>query len=310
MAAPSVPPPSIGAASPVPTPYDAAPPARTAATPDATAGAAIAAPPPTHVRGGLPSAGGLGEARSIDGPAPAAMRTRRPIVTARHASPAAAAIQRVRLHPIPGGAATQPSRGAVAARAAAAPAHSAVTDPGAAPAPNAGPAHSVAATSRSASALAGVPTPAAAVSAASAAARVALAAPVVPPSTGLVPAAGSVLARTPQPSVSRARPEPTRAAVLAAYRNAAPGPPPRAATAMLARAEAAPTPTATQPSPSPFSNPAPSAEPQSAHNGNAPRSAGADAPDLDALADYVLERLRHELRDGRERLGYLLDDIR
>ena len=32
------------------------------------------------------------------------------------------------------------------------------------------------------------------------------------------------------------------------------------------------------------------------------------APDLDALADYVLERLRCELRDGRERLGYLLDD--
>jgi hypothetical protein len=34
------------------------------------------------------------------------------------------------------------------------------------------------------------------------------------------------------------------------------------------------------------------------------------APDLDALTDHVLERLRHELRDGRERLGYLLDDIR
>jgi hypothetical protein len=34
------------------------------------------------------------------------------------------------------------------------------------------------------------------------------------------------------------------------------------------------------------------------------------APDLDAIADHVLERLRHELRDGRERLGFLLDDIR
>jgi hypothetical protein len=33
-----------------------------------------------------------------------------------------------------------------------------------------------------------------------------------------------------------------------------------------------------------------------------------EPPDLDALADYVLERLRHELRDGRERLGFLLDD--
>lgn len=30
--------------------------------------------------------------------------------------------------------------------------------------------------------------------------------------------------------------------------------------------------------------------------------------DLDALADYVLERLRSELRDGRERLGFLLDE--
>ena len=38
--------------------------------------------------------------------------------------------------------------------------------------------------------------------------------------------------------------------------------------------------------------------------------AGPAGPDLDALADYVLERLRHELRDGRERLGFLLDDLR
>ena len=35
-----------------------------------------------------------------------------------------------------------------------------------------------------------------------------------------------------------------------------------------------------------------------------------DPVDLDALAEHVLERLRHELRDGRERLGYLLDDSR
>ena len=33
------------------------------------------------------------------------------------------------------------------------------------------------------------------------------------------------------------------------------------------------------------------------------------APDLDAIADHVLERLRNELRDGRERLGYLFDDL-
>jgi hypothetical protein len=35
-----------------------------------------------------------------------------------------------------------------------------------------------------------------------------------------------------------------------------------------------------------------------------------EPPDLDAIADHVLERLRHELRDGRERLGYLFDDER
>jgi hypothetical protein len=37
---------------------------------------------------------------------------------------------------------------------------------------------------------------------------------------------------------------------------------------------------------------------------------GAEAPDLDRLADYVLERLRDELLDGRERLGFLLDELR
>jgi hypothetical protein len=47
-----------------------------------------------------------------------------------------------------------------------------------------------------------------------------------------------------------------------------------------------------------------------AQNGDAPTAAKPESPDLDALADHVLERLRHELRDGRERLGYLLDDLR
>jgi hypothetical protein len=49
-------------------------------------------------------------------------------------------------------------------------------------------------------------------------------------------------------------------------------------------------------------------------NGSSPAEPGPSqapaGPDLDALADYVLERLRDELRDGRERLGFLLDDIR
>jgi hypothetical protein len=41
------------------------------------------------------------------------------------------------------------------------------------------------------------------------------------------------------------------------------------------------------------------------------RSESQQAPkplDLDAVAEHVLERLRSELRDGRERLGFLLDD--
>ena len=41
-----------------------------------------------------------------------------------------------------------------------------------------------------------------------------------------------------------------------------------------------------------------------------PAPAPAEPVDLDPLADHVLERLRHELRDGRERLGFLLDDNR
>jgi hypothetical protein len=46
-----------------------------------------------------------------------------------------------------------------------------------------------------------------------------------------------------------------------------------------------------------------------APNGDrSPAQSGQSPPDLDALADYVLERLRGELRDGRERLGFLLDD--
>ncbi|MEY2442163.1 MAG: hypothetical protein QOJ46_1589, partial [bacterium] len=49
----------------------------------------------------------------------------------------------------------------------------------------------------------------------------------------------------------------------------------------------------------------------SVQNGGEPQAAAKSEPaDLDALTDHVLERLRHELRDGRERLGYLLDDLR
>jgi hypothetical protein len=125
-----------------------------------------------------------------------------------------------------------------------------------------------------------------------------------------------------------ARPEPTRDAVLAAYRSAVgalpalpaapavvPVPPPRAAAAttvsVLARSTARPAPSPATYTPFGISTlsrvqtedqPAPVEQ----------RAEGGDAktPDLDLITDHVLERLRHELRDGRERLGFLLDDNR
>ncbi len=144
-------------------------------------------------------------------------------------------------------------------------------------------------------------------------------APTLPVPAALTPAA--------------ARPEPTRTAVLAAYQQAiralpaaptapaaaAPAPAPAIRPApmttvsVLARSVSTPTPAA--PLFTPFgisrlqraemqNGPAP--QPEASSNG----VAKPEPPDLDLLADYVLERLRHELRDGRERLGFLLDDSR
>ena len=94
---------------------------------------------------------------------------------------------------------------------------------------------------------------------------------------------------------------------------AAPAPAPRAPVAAVSAPALA---IARTPSRSSFSSSgvlarAEMAAAQSGQNGNAPQApANPPAPDLDAIADHVLERLRHELRDGRERLGFLLDDIR
>jgi hypothetical protein len=142
--------------------------------------------------------------------------------------------------------------------------------------------------------------------------------------------AASASVQAPAASVPTGRPEPTRAAVLAAYRRATPAPSAMAAPApapapvrmapaaapALAVARVAAPPRITQ---SPFTQRptlaraetgGAAAPPQQQQNGNAPQTpASPPAPDLDALADHVLERLRHELRDGRERLGFLLDDI-
>lgn len=80
---------------------------------------------------------------------------------------------------------------------------------------------------------------------------------------------------------------------------------------MLARSASRPTPAPASPLITPFGISTLSrvetekgAPPE---NNDAPK---AEPIDLDALADHVLERLRHELRDGRERLGFLLDDNR
>jgi hypothetical protein len=130
-----------------------------------------------------------------------------------------------------------------------------------------------------------------------------------------------------------ARPAPTRTAVLAAFEQATR--PARASAPITAPAGAA-IPArpagalaAAASAPAPVPAPAPIASPlmrpvtlaratgdgaeKGADEGREParRSDPAPAaPDLDAFADYVLERLRHELRDGRERLGFLLDDAR
>lgn len=97
-----------------------------------------------------------------------------------------------------------------------------------------------------------------------------------------------------------ARPAPTRTAVLAAFSHAVerapvvPPPAPTPAQSSIAPLMRAPLSRVETDSPSP----------------HADGESGAKAPDLDAIADFVLERLRHELRDGRERLGFLLDDMR
>jgi hypothetical protein len=97
-----------------------------------------------------------------------------------------------------------------------------------------------------------------------------------------------------------ARPAPTRTAVLAAFSQAVdrapviPPPPPTPARSSIAPLMRAPLSRVETDPPASATNDAPAAK----------------EPDLDAIADFVLERLRHELRDGRERLGFLLDDMR
>jgi hypothetical protein len=115
---------------------------------------------------------------------------------------------------------------------------------------------------------------------------------------------------TPAAQPSGGRPAPTRAATLAAYFNAQPATAP--APAVAAPAIAPVLAVARWPTPPPMTRAPQVARVETgpdSQNGSE-SSAKAAAPDLDAIADHVLERLRHELRDGRERLGYLLDDLR
>ncbi len=116
------------------------------------------------------------------------------------------------------------------------------------------------------------------------------------------------------------RPEPTREAVLAAYRRAAavapiaqPPPRPRTTSGPVIARSVAPAQVPAHPlSESPFAHLQRVVDLQPAPADGAQMRSSADprpqTPNLDELADYVLERLRDELRDGRERLGFLLED--
>ena len=119
-------------------------------------------------------------------------------------------------------------------------------------------------------------------------------------------------APVPEPPTTAGRPAPTRTEVLAAFQAASPSPSSAAANAVASPAPAPPA--ALAPAPMSHVSPAPLArlrtgdDPAPIEQRFSAQQAQSAAPDLDALADYVLERLRRELRDGRERLGFLLDD--
>jgi hypothetical protein len=129
----------------------------------------------------------------------------------------------------------------------------------------------------------------------------------------IAPSSAAAVGATPTGSPSR--PAPSRDAVLAAFKSASrPAMTAVASAPALAAAVALPTPIAAPPPPALAIAPMASAPlarvktATSAPPNGQPAEKPAAAPDLDALADYVLERLRNELRDGRERLGFLLDD--
>jgi translation initiation factor IF-2 len=158
---------------------------------------------------------------------------------------------------------------------------------------------------------------------------------VAPLARAAAPAAPAINVDPPPaaPATPAARPEPTRESVLAAYQHAIrsvpaapaapPAPPARVAkpaphttVSMLARsASSAPAPpTATLVTPFGVSRlqrvETETADVPAMNRTTRDEAPKPEPPDLDLLADYVLERLRHELRDGRERLGFLLDDFR
>lgn len=141
--------------------------------------------------------------------------------------------------------------------------------------------------------------------------------PKTAPSAASTPAPtpSAIVPATVTPTGTAGRPAPTRAAVLAAFQAASPAP--TAAAAVALPAPAPPPPLSLAPVSTPVSHvsPAPLSRLRTGEATGAPEQRSTprqaqEPPDLDALADYVLERLRGELRDGRERLGFLLDDTR
>lgn len=161
--------------------------------------------------------------------------------------------------------------------------------------------------------------------------RAVVEAPPSPPRGGSSLRDSAVVAALPLPAEGGpfvARPAPTRTAVMAAYANAIQRVPEVAAPPALPVARAASLlmrsplarvqttdPPATTDEEAAANDPQPADEPRSqdVDGMRAPAREPAKDPELPRLediADYVLERLRHELRDGRERLGFLLDDMR
>lgn len=128
------------------------------------------------------------------------------------------------------------------------------------------------------------------------------------PAAAPAPMIAALSAPDAPPAAPPNRPAPIRTAVLAAFQGASRPAPAAAALPTPAVAAPAPPPMVAPMSPAARLSRVETAVSAAANGDRSSAKQSSAVPDLDALADYVLERLRGELRDGRERLGFLLDD--